>query len=336
MTNWCEIFRTGKHISANGVEKEWTVSDLDTIVAQFNEKKPTAPIVIGHPKTNNPAYGWVDTLKREGKKLFATFKQVNEEFAEWVNKGLYKNRSISLYPDMTLRHVGFLGAVPPAVKGLEEFQFAENDEYIEYSMNVDIVSNSENGADLIVCSDSLQQRKDNTVELEELKKQNADFSEQITEKDNQIKEFSEKISEKDTKIAELEAKIAEEQRTKRLAEHEQFAESLIEKGCITPAQKSYIVDFCEICSTQGSYDFSEGEEKSVLTRFKDFLSGIKQVDFSEKVTGKDANGKDDNTVDFSDGQAIANAIIAKRAEYEKQGVEKSEGEILEELKKGNN
>ena len=193
------------------------------------------------------------------------------------------------------------------------------------------MSNLADGADSSAL-DPQRKEKEQKVELEELKKQNADFSEQITEKDKQIQDFSEKISEKDTKIAELEAKIAEEQRVKRLAEHEQFAESLIEKGCITPAQKPYIVDFCEICSTQGSYDFSEGEEKDVLARFKNFLNGIKQVDFSEKVTGKDANGKDDNTVDFSDGQAIANAIIAKRAEYEKQGLEKSEGEILEELK----
>jgi hypothetical protein len=42
-----------------------------------------------------------------------------------VKQGLFKKRSVSLYPDMTLRHVGFLGAVPPSIKGLADIQFKE-------------------------------------------------------------------------------------------------------------------------------------------------------------------------------------------------------------------
>jgi hypothetical protein len=42
-----------------------------------------------------------------------------------VNQGLFKKRSISVYPDGTLRHVGFLGAQPPALKGLADFAFKD-------------------------------------------------------------------------------------------------------------------------------------------------------------------------------------------------------------------
>lgn len=302
----CEIFVTGVHTSANGTTKEWTIEDLDRIVAQFNENKPTVPIVIGHPKTNNPAYGWVDTIKRSGNKLIATFKQVNDEFAQWVNKGLYKNRSISLYPDLNLRHIGFLGAVPPAIKGLTEFQFEENqNEFEEYT--VEITQNKE--------VDTVE-----SVELEELKKQNSDFSEQISEKDKRIQE--------------LETKIAEQEKAKRLAEHEQFAEQLVKDGNITPAQKNYVTDFMEVCSNQGSFDFSEGEEKDVLKTFKEFLKGIKQIDFSEIANKKTADDNQDS-IDFSDATSIAEAIAKRKDEYKKLNKNVSETAILAELKKEN-
>jgi hypothetical protein len=80
-------------------------------------------VVVGHPKDNAPAYGWVESLKRDGEVLWAKLKDIVPEFREWLDKKLYKKRSISLYPDGSLRHVGFLGAVPPAVKGLPDPAF---------------------------------------------------------------------------------------------------------------------------------------------------------------------------------------------------------------------
>lgn len=303
--DWCEIFKTGIHTSANGTTKDWTVSDLDAIVSKFEKNKSTVPIVIGHPKTNNPAYGWVDKLKREGDRLFAKFTQVNAEFAEWVNKGLYKNRSIALYPDLTLRHIGFLGAMPPAVKGLAEFQFKENksvfEEYAE-EINMEIEN----------------------VEVKEL-------NEKLTKSEAQLNEYSEQISAKDVQIKELQQKLDEEQTAKRLAEHEQFAEEILKNGCITPAQKPYIVDFCEILSQQGQYNFAEGDEKEPLKAFKSLLKGIKQIEFSEIATKEKASDIS-NTIDFSDSKAIADAIISKKAEYLKEGKNIAENVILQELK----
>ena len=135
LENWCEIFRTGKHIASNGQEVNVTEKDLDEIVANFSDKNPDVPMVIGHPKTNNPAYGWVDKLKREGGKLYACYKNVASEFEEWVKDGRYKTRSISL-KDNVLRHVGWLGAKPPAIKGLEAYQFEEDDNVLLFSENL--------------------------------------------------------------------------------------------------------------------------------------------------------------------------------------------------------
>ena len=44
------------------------------------------------------------------------------EFIEMVKKECLKAFD-SLYPDGTLRHVGWLGAVPPAIKDLPDFAF---------------------------------------------------------------------------------------------------------------------------------------------------------------------------------------------------------------------
>jgi len=122
---WIEIFRAGTHTDANGRTSAWTEADLARIVAAYDPAAHEAPVVLGHPATDSPAYGWVEALKRSGRVLLARFRQVAPEFADWVRRGLYKKRSIALYGDGTLRHVGFLGGTPPAVKGLADVAFAD-------------------------------------------------------------------------------------------------------------------------------------------------------------------------------------------------------------------
>ncbi len=120
---WIAVFKTGRHTDSKGNEKTWTEGDLDNMVAQYDPKSHEAPVVIGHPKDNAPAYGWVEGLKRAGDTLWAEIRPTVAEFTDWLKAGLFKKRSISLYPDMTLKHIGFLGAMPPAVKGLPDFAF---------------------------------------------------------------------------------------------------------------------------------------------------------------------------------------------------------------------
>lgn len=123
--DWIQVFRTGRHTDASGDEREWEKTDLDRIVSSYNPQRHEAPVVIGHPEDSAPAFGWVEALKREGEILYAKLKDLVPEFVDMVRRGLYKKRSIALYPDLTLRHVGFLGAMPPAIKGLEDVRFQE-------------------------------------------------------------------------------------------------------------------------------------------------------------------------------------------------------------------
>lgn len=128
-----EIFRAGSHTSSEGVRLTFTERDLDAIVASYDPKVHEAPCVVGHPTHDAPAVGWIHGLKRKGKSLEATVDMA-ASFKE-QSKG-FKKRSASFYmpnaPENPkpgayyLRHVGFLGAMPPAVKGLRDASFSDD------------------------------------------------------------------------------------------------------------------------------------------------------------------------------------------------------------------
>lgn len=124
---WIAVFRTGTWTDSAGRTKTWTEQDIDRIVETYDPTKSEAPVVVGHPKDNAPAYGWVESLKRDGEVLWAKVKDLTPQFVEWLQQKLYKKRSISLYPDGSLRHIGFLGGVPPAVKGLPDPAFRDGE-----------------------------------------------------------------------------------------------------------------------------------------------------------------------------------------------------------------
>lgn len=130
LRGWVEIFRAGKHTDSKGREFTASTELLDQIIA--NHAKGAAPAVIGHPKETAPAYAWVGELRRDGERLFCKFTDINPAFDDGVAMGAYRNRSVSLIntgDGTRLRHVGWLGAVPPAIDGLapSAVDFASDD-----------------------------------------------------------------------------------------------------------------------------------------------------------------------------------------------------------------
>lgn len=134
--DWIEIFRGGRQIDSEGREHDGDEL-IEKAVSTFDPRTHEPPLVIGHPRENAPAYGWVEglaTTVRDGAKvLLARFKQVVPEFVRMVEQGLFKKRSASFYPDGRLRHVGFLGAAPPSVKGLADIGFEEGGIVFEFA-----------------------------------------------------------------------------------------------------------------------------------------------------------------------------------------------------------
>lgn len=132
------IFRAGRHTDMSGRALEFTADDLKASAAAYDPAKWAAPLVAGHPTHDAPAYGEVSRLVAAGTDLEAEPVNVDPAFAELVNARRFKSVSASFYlPDSPsnpvpgvyyLRHVGFLGAQPPALKGLRPVQFADAEE----------------------------------------------------------------------------------------------------------------------------------------------------------------------------------------------------------------
>ncbi|MBA2929890.1 hypothetical protein G9Q86_15050 [Pseudomonas sp. CCUG 57209] len=132
------IFKPGKHTAMSGASFDFSESDLAATVRAYDPALHEAPMVIGHPKHDGPASGWIQSLTATPEGLIAVPAQVDADFAEQVAKGSYKKISASFYhPDAAnnpvpgvyyLRHVGFLGAQPPSVKGLRPIELADGEQ----------------------------------------------------------------------------------------------------------------------------------------------------------------------------------------------------------------
>lgn len=129
---WFKVFKIGKHTDKNGNVKEYTQEDLDTMVKVYNDQpeneKNIAKIVIGHDYSEKaPCFGIVEKLKTAKGFLYASFADVVTEFAEAVNKGLYRDVSIAHDSKLMLKHIAALGAPLPAIKGLDKLSFSDYD-----------------------------------------------------------------------------------------------------------------------------------------------------------------------------------------------------------------
>jgi len=83
-----EIFRPGKRRAMNGQVYEITAADVVACAQAYDPALHEAPHVVGHPRTDDPAYGWVAGLQAVdgGASLVITqSSQVEPAFGELVN-----------------------------------------------------------------------------------------------------------------------------------------------------------------------------------------------------------------------------------------------------------
>ncbi len=123
-----EVFRAGDY----GARGAWSEADLDRIVADYSPQVHEAPVTLDHSQ-NGPALGWVRALRRVGQALVARLGGLDAEFLKRLKDGAFKKRSVELYRQAPgtgrpyLRALTFLGAAAPAVKGLADPVFSENE-----------------------------------------------------------------------------------------------------------------------------------------------------------------------------------------------------------------
>lgn len=132
-----KMLKPGKFTSMSGKVVKFTEADLQATAAAYNPEILSAPFVIGHPKHDDPAYGWIGAVEFADGILNGTANQVDTAFAEMVNSGKFSRVSLALYePDSPNnpvpgvyypKHLGFLGAMAPAVKGLGTVSLSEGE-----------------------------------------------------------------------------------------------------------------------------------------------------------------------------------------------------------------
>lgn len=123
------LARPGTFTDLHGQRVEVTADLLTALAASYDPARFRAPLVVGHPQTNSPAFGWLDQVRATPAGLFGTPVQVDPAFAAAVNAGRYPHRSLSFWPadhpgspvpgQPYIRHLGVLGAHPPAIPGLQ-------------------------------------------------------------------------------------------------------------------------------------------------------------------------------------------------------------------------
>lgn len=317
------IFKSGQHVATDGKPYTFSDADLETIASGYNPELAEAPLVVGHPKTDAPAYGWAKSLHVRDGVLYAEPHQVDAQFAELVNAGRMKKISASIYLPGTpgnptpgkhyLRHIGFLGAQPPAVKGLPAAHFAEGAESVEFAMPLSgighvmvdlfqrirdyfVEKDGVEAADRIIPQwqirsiDELSQREDTSSKASFAESQHAPTPENDMSQPNA--EFAEREQALNNQ------KAAQDERERLLQEREQkalrqdatdFAEGLVTKGQLLPRQRDPVVELLLALPAGTSLSFAEGSDtvsKPAADVLRELLSAMPaQIDFSEKSSG---------------------------------------------------
>lgn len=298
-----EIFKTGSHTSDKGFQKEYSLDDLNFIAQSYNPDEDEAPIVIGHPLDNSPAYGWVSSLEvSEDGKLVADApdERLHPDFLSAVQEGRYKKRSISLTPEGKLRHIGFLGGAAPAVKGLADIQFSQpSSTVIEFEIENVIEEQLDNSTieqlNNVTVEQSLNENKslDNiTNQLNEINQTIQQLSNNFSEVQNN--ELSTKFNLLSNEINSLKSKINK-------SEFESLLENKLGVGSLTPAIKDKLLAVSNFAEAQNfSADFSQEKfNKDLNVLLTDLVNSFPKVIYYENFAEKPEFETDKLTDEFA-------------------------------------
>jgi hypothetical protein len=255
-----KILRPGSFTDIHGTKVTFTAADLVEMAECYDPAADPAPLVAGHPKHDDPAQGWAGSLKVEDGVLLADPSQVAPEFAELVREGRFKRISPSFYPPKHpanpkpgkwyLKHIGFLGAMAPAIKGLGTVAFSEADDDASVTIN---------------------------LSEEQIMDPNAN-------QDDKAVELAERETALDTREQDLKARedaLASDAAAAAHQSHVAFAEGLIDEGKLAPAGKAKIIGLMDqLGDTAEAVSFGEGDEAVQLTpiaAFKSLFEGAQPV-----------------------------------------------------------
>lgn len=296
------ILKPGTFTDVRGTKVTFTEDDLRQIADSYDAESDAAPLVVGHPAMDAPAYGWVGRVEYDGARLVARPSEVAPAFAESVRAGHYRKISPELYPPTSasnpkpgswyLKHVGFLGAAAPAIKGLGRVSLAAADDADAFTPELEL---------------SMADTPDPTVAL-------AERDERITSLEGELEQLRE--------AARLRAEAdAQAVRDRQHAENVAFAEGLIAAATLAPSAKDRVIGLMDQLSATDVVSFGEGEggQLTPLAAFRSLFDAAQPViSLGEHAPRADAVAPGTVTVSFAAppgyGFAPDQAALANRAQ----------------------
>lgn len=303
-----EIFRAGRHTDDMGRVHEFSEADLDGMAASYNPQLREAPLCVGHPQDNLPAYGWVKSVGRNAQGVLTICTHsVEPQFAQMVAARRFPKRSASFYPPNSpnnptpgkwyLRHVAFLGAQPPAIAGLKDIQFCAGD------------------SDAVCFSEPTT--KEPTMTEEEIKALQAQLK--AEQEARAGAEAAAAQARQEAQAAQQQAaSFAEKARAERQAGFVSFAQAQVQGGQLLPKDQAMLVATLDLLADAQPVEFSEGgttTKVSPVQWLQDLVAtGPKVVSFGEFAGAThhtpggagSARGKSDAEIDTA-AQAYATA-----------------------------
>ena len=298
-----EIFRPGTHIDDQGRSHVFSDADVADMAASYNPATREAPLTIGHPEHNLPAYGWVQSVGRNAAGVLTINPhKVEPQFAEMVAAGRFSKRSASFYPPTApnnptpgkwyLRHVAFLGAQPPAIAGLKDIQFSEDDAGGAVSFSESVTADPSTQESLSMTEAEIKAMQEKLA---------------AEEKARAEAEAKAKAAEDKAKAAEAQAaSFAERAKADRKATFVSFAEAQVKAGTLLPKDKAMAVATLDMLADAQPVEFSEGDTTKKVSPaqwLQDLIAGAKPaVNFGEFAGGAmaatgSAKGKSDAEID---------------------------------------
>lgn len=347
-----ECFRSGDFKPMVGDAISYSADDLFGIVASYDPINSPAPVVVGHPQTDSPAFGWVKGFEYDvdADRLYAD-AELTPEFEGVVNAGHYKNVSMSFFkPDAPNnpvqgawypKHIGFLGAAAPAVSGLKPVSFAGgDDEAVAFVGPIsrrihDVAGVFQKLREFLIGEYGLE-KADIALpdwEIRWLSDANVDddaqsganyFSEN---KDGVVTMTPEEIAAKEAALkvredaaAAREAEFAEADTKRREADNAAFAEALVNEGRLRPVHQAQAVAVLNALPADQDVSFagSDGvsQTENAVAAFKALMKAQPvQVEFAAQDMSGDPNQR--STASFaSDGKPVDADSLALDARAE--------------------
>ena len=317
-----QIFRAGTHTDSNSRTLTFAEADLAATAAAYDPAKHEAPLVVGHPALDAPAYGWVHSLTSAQGALEATPQQVDAAFAEMVQEGRFKKISASFWlPDAPgnptpgvyyLRHVGFLGAAAPAVKGLRTPAFSSDKTgVVEFSAEFSTWTDRAQldlwrGLREWLLTQFGADAADQVVPTEALANLQADVEQAAVERavesvspsplqdslsmsdSNDLAAREAAISAREAAVAEQEAQLQAQIAAQRRRDITAFAEAQVKAGKVLPRQQAGLIELL-LALPEAPLEFAEAGQ-TVKTEPRAWLEGFlaalpAQVDYAERSAG---------------------------------------------------